>query len=172
MNLAPTLGKQKWRSCSSQTTPRATKLLAPKPLSMFVEPQDQNPSMYHLLHSHILILFQCYPSVAHGRTNLQYFYQDLVIYGPPALQHSTRSCELIFGNDASCILSSHLVVSATCLFPLVGQQILFNNYLHFCPLQHILLNKNAFITKKFIHDFFVKNNKNNKIINKVFFQQN
>ena len=50
MNLAPTLGKQKWRSCSSQPTPRAAKLLAPEALSLFVEPQEKNPSMCHLLH--------------------------------------------------------------------------------------------------------------------------
>ena len=50
MNLALMLGKQKWRSCSSQPTPRATKLLAPKPPSLFAEPQEKNPSMHHLLH--------------------------------------------------------------------------------------------------------------------------
>ena len=58
MNLEPMLGKQKWRSsCSSQPTPRAAKLLDPEPLSMFVEPQEQNPSMQHLMYSHIQSLF-------------------------------------------------------------------------------------------------------------------
>ena len=36
-NLEPMLGKQKWRSCSSQPTPRASKLLAPEPPSLFSE---------------------------------------------------------------------------------------------------------------------------------------
>ena len=38
-NLAPMLGKQKWRSCSSQQTPRAAKLLTWEPPSLFVEPK-------------------------------------------------------------------------------------------------------------------------------------
>ena len=53
MNLAPMLGKQKWRSCSSQSTSRVAKLLAPEPPSMFAKPQEKNPSMRHLLHSPI-----------------------------------------------------------------------------------------------------------------------
>ena len=35
------LGKQKWRSCSSQPTPRVAKLLAPEPPSLFAEPQEK-----------------------------------------------------------------------------------------------------------------------------------
>ena len=38
MNLAPTLGKQKWRSCSSKPTPRAAKLIAPKPPKQILKP--------------------------------------------------------------------------------------------------------------------------------------
>ena len=53
MKLAPMLGKQKWRSCFSQPTPIASKLLAPEPPIMFTEPQEKNPSMRHLLHSQI-----------------------------------------------------------------------------------------------------------------------
>ena len=154
--MAPTPGKQKWRSCSSQPTPRAAKLPAPEPPRLFTEPQEKNPSMRHLLHSHILIHVQFQPPAAHGHTNIQYFSQDLFIYEPPSLQCSIRSCDLIFLDYASCILSSHSVVSTTCIFPLVGQQTLFNNYLHFCPPQHILLNKNVFITKCFILDFLSK----------------
>ena len=126
MNLEPMLGKQKWRSCSSQPTPRAARLLSPEPSILFVEPQEKNPSTHHLLHSHNLIPVQSQPTIAHGHTNIQYFAQDLVIYANlPALQHSTRSCDLIFGDDASCILSSHSVIFATYRFSLVGHQTLF-----------------------------------------------
>ena len=45
--------KQRWNSCSTQPTPRASKLLAPKPPSLFVEPQEKNSLMHPLLHSHI-----------------------------------------------------------------------------------------------------------------------
>ena len=133
MNPTPMLGKQKQRSCSSQLTPKAAKLLVPEPPSLFAEPQEQNTSMCLLLHSQILIPVQCQPPFAYGHTNLQYYAQDLVIYEPHSLQHSTRSCDLIFGDDASCILSSHSVVFVTCLFSLVGQQTLFNNYIHSYP---------------------------------------
>ena len=51
--MAPTLGKQEWICCSSQPTPKVAKLLAPEPPIMFVEPQEKNPSMRHLLHSPI-----------------------------------------------------------------------------------------------------------------------
>ena len=44
------LEKQKWRSCFSQPTPRAAKLLAPEPLILSVEPQEKNISMCYLLH--------------------------------------------------------------------------------------------------------------------------
>ena len=44
------LGKQKRRIFSSQPTPRAAKLLALEPLSLFVEPQEKNILMHHLLH--------------------------------------------------------------------------------------------------------------------------
>ena len=134
MNLAPMLGKQKWRSCSSQPTPRVTKLLAPEPSSLFIEPQEQNPQCDISCILEMLIFIQRQPLVAHGHSNKHYFSQDLVIYEPPALQHSTRSCNLIFGDDVSCILSSHSVVFSTCLFHLVGQQTLFNSYIHSCPL--------------------------------------
>ena len=116
MNLEPMLGKQKWRIYSSQPTPIAAKLLALELLSMFTKPQEKNTLMRHLLHSHILILVQCQPLAAHGHAIIQYFSQDLVIYEPLALQHSTRSYDLIFGDDASCILSSHSVASTNCLF--------------------------------------------------------
>ena len=59
MNLAPTLGKQMWRSCSSQPTPRATKLLAPEPLSLFTKPQEQNPLNAPSLALSDLIPVQC-----------------------------------------------------------------------------------------------------------------
>ena len=159
MNLAPMLRKQKLRSCFSQPTPREAKLLALEPLSLFVEPQEKNPKMCHLLHSHILILVQCQPLAAHGHAIIQYFSQDLVIYEPLALQHSTRSCDLILGDDASCILSSHSVASVTCLFLLQVNKHSSTTISTFVPLQHILLNKIVFITKCFILDFSVKNNK-------------
>ena len=50
MNLAPTLGKKRWISCSSQPTPKAAKLLAPEPSILFAEPQEKNISMRHLFH--------------------------------------------------------------------------------------------------------------------------
>ena len=106
-NLAPMLEKQKWKSCSSQPTPRAAKLHSPKPPSMFVEPQEKIPSMCHLLHSHISFSSNASLLLAYGYTIIQYFSWDLVIYEPPSLQHSTRSCDLIFGDVASCILSSY-----------------------------------------------------------------
>ena len=139
------LGKHKWRSCSSQLTPYAAKLLALEPPSLFVKPQEQNPSMRHLLHSQILILVQCQPPTTHGHTNIQYFSQDLVIYESPSLQYSTRICDLIFGDDASCILSSHSVASTTCIFFLwVSKNSLKSISICF-PLQHILLNKNVLL---------------------------
>ena len=61
MNMAPMLGRQKWRICSSQPTPREAKLLAPKPPSLFAEPQEKNPPNAR---SHALsdsIFSQCYP---------------------------------------------------------------------------------------------------------------
>ena len=131
--MAPMLGKQEWRCCSSQPTPRVAKVLALEPPSLFVEPQEKNINVSSLAFHRCLIPVQCQPPFAYGHTNLQYYAQDLVIYEPPSLQHSTRSCDLILGNGASCILSSHSVVFATCLFPLVGQQTLFNNYIHSCP---------------------------------------
>ena len=45
--------KQIWNSCSTQPTPRASKLLAPKPPSLFIEPQEKISLMHPLLHSHI-----------------------------------------------------------------------------------------------------------------------
>ena len=55
------LGKQKWRRCSSQPTPREAKLLAQEPLSLFSEPQEKNtlnaPSLAYL----DSIPVQCYP---------------------------------------------------------------------------------------------------------------
>ena len=53
MNLAPILEKQKWRSYSSQATPRAANLLAPKPPILFDEPQEKNPSTCHIFHCQI-----------------------------------------------------------------------------------------------------------------------
>ena len=44
------LGKQKWRSRSSQATPRETNLLAPESSSPFAEPQEKSILMRHLLH--------------------------------------------------------------------------------------------------------------------------
>ena len=44
------LGKQKGRSCFSQPTPRAAKLLALEPPSLFPETQEKNILMRHLLY--------------------------------------------------------------------------------------------------------------------------
>ena len=156
MNLAPTLGKQKLRSCSSQPTPRATKLFAPEPPSLFVESQEKNINVPSLVFHKCLIPIQCQPPASYGHTNLQFFSQDLVIYEPPALQHSTRICDLIFGDDASCIQSSHSLVFATCLFLLWASKHSSTTISTLAPLQHILLNKIVFITKCFILDFSSK----------------
>ena len=126
-------GKQKWGSPSSQPTLRASKLLALEPSSLFTKPQEKYISIPISFISQMLIPDHCQPPIDYGHTNLQYFSYDLFIYDPPALQHSTRSCDLIFGDDASSMLSSHSVVFATCLFSPMGQQELFNNYIHSCP---------------------------------------
>ena len=96
----------------------------------------------------ISIHVQCQPHVAHGHTIKQYFSQDLVIYEPP-LQQSTKSAYLIFEDDASRILISHLVVFTTCHFPHVGQQTHFNNYINFCSPSTYFNKQGMFYYKMF-----------------------
>ena len=52
MNLAPMLGK-KVEKLFLLTNSQSSQVLAPEPPSLFVEPQEKNPSMCHLLHSQI-----------------------------------------------------------------------------------------------------------------------
>ena len=58
-NLARTLGKQVWRCCSSQPTPREAKLLALEPPSLFAEPQEKNLDAPSLAFHRCLIPIQC-----------------------------------------------------------------------------------------------------------------
>ena len=96
--------------------------------------------------SQMLIPIQCLPPAAYGYANLQYFAYDFVVYDPHALQHSTRSCDLIFGDDASCILSSHSVAYDACLFLLWVNKHSSTAISTIVPLQHILLQNVLFFT--------------------------
>ena len=120
------LGKQKWRICSSQPTPKEAKLLSIEPYSLFVEPKEKNILIHHLLHytnvnppsnCSLLLLTYILLNDVFPRT---WSFMSLLLFN-----NSTRSANLIFGDDASCISSSHSMVSATCHFPLVGQRTLF-----------------------------------------------
>ena len=104
--LAPILGKQKWNICSSQPTPRAARSLAPEPSKCLLNQKRKTHLMCHILHYQIQSTPNANLLRANGHTIIQYFAQDLVIYEPSSLQHSTRNCDLIFGDDASHLVAS------------------------------------------------------------------
>ena len=118
------LGKQKWRIYSFQPTPKAAKLLAPESLSLFAEPKEQNILMRHLLHyidvnPHPILSSYCSWTLLNSILFRTWSFMSLLLFS-----NSSRSANLIFGDDASCISSSHSMVSSTFHFPLVVQQTL------------------------------------------------
>ena len=70
MNLEPIPGKQKWRSCSSQPTPRETKLISLEPPFLFAELQEKKSFNVPSLAFTNSIPIQCYPAATHGHTNI------------------------------------------------------------------------------------------------------
>ena len=107
-------------------------LLALEPLSLFVEPERK--ILINVPSLCINRLFP-HPSLASclfdGHTILQYFAQDLVIYEPPSLQHSTRSLDLILGQIHLASLEFSLSSFHNLSFPVAGQQTLFQQLLQF-----------------------------------------
>ena len=63
---------------------------------------------------------------------------------------------MFFWDDASYILISHLVASATCLFLLWVSKHSSTAISTFVPLQHILLNKNVYLQNVLFLTFLSK----------------
>ena len=142
-NLAPLLGKQKWNSHSSQPTPRAAKSLALEPSSLFVEPEEKNPLMHHLLHYQIqspsnvillllmdILLYSIFPST--------WSFMILLLF-------STQLGVLTY--FLGMMLPAYWVLTQW-LLPLFFSSCKLENTLKrlyplLFPLQHILLNKNV-----------------------------